>query len=123
MPSVRALTPHFNTPPQRKILIYNPHTTTMPRAKARASKDEEREEKIPLTLEDRAQFNTSFEDLHHKYGIPTSTLCERARGMQSRQKTHEDYPALPPAMEDTLKKWALRMDSQGFPPRLDILRL
>ena len=70
----------------------------------------------------RAQFNTSFEDLHHKYGISKSTLCGRARDMQSRQKAHEDYQALPPAMEDVLKKWALRMDSQGFPPRLDIFK-
>ena len=104
MPSVRTLTSHFNSPPQRKILIYHPHTTTMPRVKARAAKDEEREEKIRLALEDRAQFNTSFEDLHHKYGIPKSTLCDRAGGMQSRQKAHEDYQALPPAMEDALKK-------------------
>ena len=40
--------------------------------------------------------------------------------MQTRQKAHEDYQALTPAMEDALKKWALRMDSQEFPPRLDI---
>ena len=121
MPSVRTLTPHFNTPPQRKILIYHPHTTTMPQVNARAAKDEE-SKKIRLALEDRAQFNTSFEDLHHKYGIPKSTLCDRARGMQSRQKAHEDYQALPPVMEDVLKKWALQMDSQGFPPRLDIFK-
>ena len=122
MPSVRTLTPHFNAPPQRETLIYHPNTTTMSRVKARAAKDEEREEKIRLALEDRAQFNTSFEDLHHKYGIPKSTLCDRARGMQTRQKAHEDYQALTPAMEDALKKWALRMGSQGFPPRLDIFK-
>ena len=50
MPSVRTLTPHFNTPPQRKILIYHPHTTTMPQVKARAAKDEESEEKIRMAL-------------------------------------------------------------------------
>ena len=107
---------------QREILIYHPNTTTMPRVKARAAKGEEHEEKMRLALEDRAQFNTSFEDLHHKYGIPKSTLCDRARGMQTRQKTHEDYQALTPVMEDALKKWALRMDSQGSPPRLDIFK-
>ena len=122
MPSVRTLTPHFNTPQQREILIYHPNTTNMPRVKARATKDEEREEKIRLVLEDRAQFNTSFEDLHPKYGIPKSTLCDRARGMQTRQKAHKDYQALTPVMEDALKKWALRMDSQGFPPRLHIFK-
>ena len=122
MSSVRTLTQYFNTPPQREILAYHPHTTALPRVKARAAKDEERKEKIRLALEDRTQFNTSFGDLHHKYGIPKSTLCDRARGMQSRQKAHEDYQALPPAMEDVLKKWALRMDSQGFPPRLDIFK-
>ena len=42
--------------------------------------------------------------------------------MQTRQKAHEDYQALTPAMGDALKKWALRMDSQGFPPRLDIFK-
>ena len=111
MPSVHTLTPHFNAPPQREVLIYHLNTITMSRVKARAAKDEEREEKIRLALEDRAQFNTSFEDLHHKYGIPKSTLCDRARGMQTRQKAHEDYQALTPAIEDVLKKWALRMDS------------
>ena len=70
----------------------------------------------------RPQLNTSFEDLHHKYGIPKSTLCDRARGMQTRQKAHEEYQALTPAMEDALKKWELRMDSQGFPLRLDIFK-
>ena len=54
MPSVRTLTPHFNTPLQRKILIYHPHTTTMPQVKARAAKDEESDEKIRLASEDRA---------------------------------------------------------------------
>ena len=39
-----------------------------------------------------------------------------------KQKAHEDYQALTPAMEDALKKWALRMDSQEFPPRLDIFK-
>ena len=42
--------------------------------------------------------------------------------MQSRQKAHEDYRALTTAMEDALGKWALRMDPQGFPPRLDIFK-
>ena len=91
----------------------------MPRVRARAAKDEE---KIRLTLEDRAQFNTLFEDLHHKYGIPKSTLCDRARGTQSRQKAHEDYQALTPVMKDAPKKWALQVPSQGFPPRIDIFK-
>ena len=42
--------------------------------------------------------------------------------MQTRQKAHEDYQALTPAMEDALKKWPLRIDSQGFPQRLDIFK-
>ena len=62
MPSVHTLTLHFNTPPQRKILIHHPYTTTMPRVKAKATKDEACEGEIHLALEDRAQFNTSFED-------------------------------------------------------------
>ena len=109
--SVRTLTPLFNTPPQHEILIYHPTTTTMPRVKARTAKNEERETKILQALEERARLNTSFEDLHHKYGIPKSTLCDRARGAQNRQKAHEDYQALTPATEDALKKWALQMDS------------
>ena len=94
----------------------------MPRVKARAAENEEREEKIRRALEERAQFGTSFEDLHHKYGIPKSTLSNRAKGRQSRQKVHEVYQALSPAIEDALKKWALQMDSQGFSPRLDIFK-
>ena len=94
----------------------------MPRVKARAAKNEEREEKIRRVLEESAQFGTSFEDLHHKYGIPKSTLSNRAKGRQSRQKAHEVYQALSPAIEDALRKWALQMDSQGFPPRLDIFK-
>ena len=94
----------------------------MPRVKAGAAKDEERKEKIRRALEERAQFNTLFEDLHNKYGIPKSTLSNRAGGRQNRQKAHGDYQALSPAMEDALRKWTLQMDSQGFPPRLDIFK-
>ena len=90
-PSLRTRTPLFNTPPRREFLIYHPTTTTMRRVKARASKNEEREEKIRQALEERAQFNPSFEDLHHKYGIPKSTLCDRAGDVESRQKSHKDY--------------------------------
>ena len=41
---------------------------------------------------------------------------------QTRQKSHEASQALPPAIEKALEMWALRMDAQGFPPRLDILK-
>ena len=91
----------------------------MPRVKARAAKDEERETKIRQALEGRAQLNTSFDDLHHKYGIPKS---DRARGTQSRQRAHKDYQALAPATEDALEKWTLQMGAQGFPPRLDLFK-
>ena len=84
-------TPHFNTPPRREFLIHHLTTTTMPQVKARAAKNEKREEKIHWALEERAQFGTSFEDLHHKYGIPKSTLCNRAEGEKSHQKAHEVY--------------------------------
>ena len=120
--SVRTQTPHFNTPPWREFLIHHLTTATMPRVKARAAKNEEREEKIRRALEERAQFGTSFEDLHHKYGIPKSTLSNRAEGRQSHQKAHEVYQSLSPAIEDALKKWTLQMDSQGFPPRLDLFK-
>ena len=78
--------------------------------------------KIRQALEERAQFNTSFEDLHHKYGIPKSTLCDRTRGTLGRQKAHEVYQALTPATEDALEKWTLQMDAKGFPPRLDLFK-
>ena len=42
--------------------------------------------------------------------------------MQSRQKAHKDYQALTPSTEDALEKWTLQMDSQGFPPRLDLFK-
>ena len=42
--------------------------------------------------------------------------------MQTRQKPHEAYQALTPAMEKALNEWALKMDVQGFPPRLDIFK-
>ena len=94
----------------------------MPRVKARAAKNEEYEEKICRALEESAQLGTSFEDLHHKYSILKSTLSNRAGGRQSRQKAHKVYQALSPAIEDALRKWTLQMDSQGFPPRLDIFK-
>ena len=94
----------------------------MPRVKAKTAKSEEREEKIRRALEERAQFGTCSQDLHHKYGIPKSTLSNRAEGRQSRQKAHEVYQSLSPAIEDALKKWTLQMDSQGFPPRLDLFK-
>ena len=81
-----------------------------------------REGKIRQALEERARLNTSFEDLHHKYGIPRSTLCDRAGCVESREKSHKDYQALTPALEDAMVKWALRMDSQEFPPRLDLFK-
>ena len=94
----------------------------MPRVKARAARNEVQEEKIRQALEERARLNTSFVDLSHKYGVPKSTLCDRAGGVESREKSHKDYQALTPAMEDAMVKWALRMDSQGFPPRLDLFK-
>ena len=42
--------------------------------------------------------------------------------MQTRQKSHEAYQALAPAMEKALNEWALKMDAQGFLPRLDIFK-
>ena len=102
MASVHASSRLTTPPPQ-------PH-----HARSRAARDEDREESIRQALEERAQFNSSFEDLHHKSGIPGSTLCDRARGFQSCQKAHKDYQPLTFAMEDALVKRALRMDSRRF---------
>ena len=52
--SVRTLTPLFNSLPLHEFLIYHPTTTAMPRVKARAAKDDERETKIRQALEERA---------------------------------------------------------------------
>ena len=119
---LRAPQQSASTPLQHKFLIYHPTTTTMPRVKARAAKDEERETKIRQALEERGKFNASFEDLYHKYGVPKSTLCDRARSAQSCQKVHKDYQALTPSTEDALEKWTLQMGSQGAPPRLDLFK-
>ena len=91
-------------------------------SQSKSYENKEREEKIRWALEERAQFGTSFEGLHHKYGVPRSTLSNRAKGRQSHQKAHKVYQALSPVIEDALRKWALQMDSQGFPPRLDIFK-
>ena len=118
MPSVRTLTPHFNTPPQRKILII---PTPQPCHKSKLEQRRTRRVRKSAWLW-RTEPNSTHRSRIYTIntGFQKSTLCDRARGMQSRQKAHQ---ALPPAMEDALKKWALRMDSQGFPPRLDILGL
>ena len=120
MPSVRTLTPHFNTPPQRKILII---PTPQPCHKSKLEQRRTRRVRKSAWLW-RTEPNSTHRSRIYtiNMGFQKSTLCDRARGMQSRQKAHEDYQALPPAMEDALKKWALRMDSQGFPPRLDIFK-
>ena len=85
--SVRTQTPHFNTPPRREFLIHHLTTATMPRVKARAAKNEEREEKIRRALEERAQFGMSFEDLHHKYGIPKSPEQQSRRPAKPPKST------------------------------------
>ena len=42
--------------------------------------------------------------------------------MQTRQKSHEAYQALTPAMEKALSWWELQMDTQGLPPGQDIFK-
>ena len=86
----------------------------MPRAKPRATNSEQRERDMERGLEERAEQGTFFVDLILKYSIPKSTLCNRSRGMQTRQKSHEAYQALTPALGKALDKWALQMNVQGF---------
>ena len=94
----------------------------MPRVKVRQEKNAAVEEKIRCALEKRDREGTSFQDLASEFGVPRSTLNDRARGGISRRKAHEEEQALPPAIEDALEKWALKMDEHGFPPRLDIFK-
>ena len=94
----------------------------MPRIKPRAAKNEQREFDIKRALEGRAEKGASFVDLSQWYGVPKSTLCDHSRGMQTRQKSHEAYQALAPAMEKALNEWMLKIDAQDFPPRLDIFK-
>ena len=78
----------------------------MPRVKVRQEKNEAIEEKIQRALEKRDREGTSFQDLAIEFGVPRSTLNDRARGGKSRQKAHEEEQTLPPAIEDALAKWA-----------------
>ena len=94
----------------------------MPRVKVRQEKNDAVEEEIWRALEKRDREGTSFQDLASEFGVPRSTLNNRARGGISRRKAHEEEQALPPAIEDALQKWAQKMDDHGFPPRLDIFR-
>ena len=93
----------------------------MPRVKVRQEENDAAEENIRCTLEKRGREGTSFQDLASEFGVPRSTLNDRARGGISHRKAHEEEQALSPAIEDALQKWAQKMDDHGFPPRLDIL--
>ena len=93
--SLRAPQQSASTPLQHKFLIYHPTTTTMPRVKARAAKDEERETKIRQAFEERAQFNTSFEDLHHNMVFrraPCATGPEARKAAKKRTKITRPSP-------------------------------
>ena len=82
----------------------------------------DQEEAIQCALVKRSQENTPFEDLALEFGILKTTLYSRFRGMTSRQKAHEKSQVLSPSMEDTLLQWAGELDTQGFPPRMDLFK-
>ena len=42
--------------------------------------------------------------------------------MESREKAHERYQVLSPNMEDALLQWSSELDTQRFPPRLDLFK-
>ena len=95
----------------------------MARVKPREIKVTQQEQKIKEALEERRLKGTSFRDLVNKFGIPHSTLCDRANGGKTRREAHEWQPVLPAWVERGLEQWAAQMDASGFPPRLDLLRV
>ncbi|CCX34166.1 Similar to transposase [Paracoccidioides brasiliensis]; acc. no. ACY56713 [Pyronema omphalodes CBS 100304] len=95
---------------------------TIPRVKVRADKFSKREARIHQALEKRAAEGTPYQELELEFGVPASTLSDRQKGTQNRQKAQAEQQALPPAVEDSLERWAIQMDEQGFPARLDLFK-
>ena len=71
----------------------------MPRVKVWQEENDAAEENIRCTLEKRGREGTSFQDLASEFGVPRSTLNDRARGGISHRKAHEEEQALPPAID------------------------
>ena len=94
----------------------------MPNIKARVAKENDLEDRIQRALEQRDRERTSLRELATLYGVPRSTLSDRARGGKTRQQAHEDYQALTPGMERALTEWVDSWDARGFPPRLDLFK-
>jgi len=51
--------------------------------------------------------------------IPPSVIDH---GGQTRIQAHEWQQVVPPSVERALERWAIKMDTQEFPPRLDLFK-
>jgi hypothetical protein len=94
----------------------------MPSIKLRTDKINEKEARIQQALAKRAVESTSYKELELQFGIPCSTLSDREKGKRSRQSAYQKQQTLSPSIEDALECWAMYMNQQGFPARLDMFK-
>ena len=95
----------------------------MPRIKFRSlTKENEREAQIQRALKalESGKY-TTLGEAAIAFKVPKSTLGHRRTGRQTRRKAHEKEQLLSAASEEAIVKWILKLDSWGFPPRLDRL--
>jgi hypothetical protein len=57
-----------------------------------------------------------------RYGLSYETLRDRKRGARSRLASHEDQQCLTAQEELAIKRWILKIDSYGWPPKIDYVR-
>jgi hypothetical protein len=51
------------------------------------------------------------------HGIAYSSLRDRLAGAKNRQEAHVEQQNLTPVEENAIKKWILKLDDWGFPPK------
>ncbi|KAI2787018.1 hypothetical protein POX_f07371 [Penicillium oxalicum] len=88
-----------------------------------SQKSANQEGKILLALDDIKNGRIkSIRAAAKLYDLPSSTLCDRAKGVIARVDTRPNGHKLTLLEEDSLTKWILSMDSRGAAPRPSTVR-
>ena len=93
----------------------------MPRIKLRSlTKENEREAQIQRALKalEPGKYTTPGEAAI-AFKVPKSILSHQRTGRQARRKADDKEQLLSAATEEAIVQWILKLDSWGFPPRLD----
>jgi hypothetical protein len=83
----------------------------MPRIKVRANTFSEQETRIQQALQKRAAEGTPYQELELEFGVAASTLSDRRKGTQNRQKAaSKDAETIHP---DQAKHWQERSSTEA----------